>query len=225
MKHKKKVIAIISIILAAITVAGTTLGIVLTQKKTNDTLESGPLSSNHDELFVKELLGRKVEDVIGDPELEGHLVNTTENYVMLESDAFDFAKQIDVGDGYSYLYFVEDTHEIYMIVHNYVEYTNDKDSKAEVEEAVANIEGKITSLLGNATQPFMLMNTSGEFEDYSDLTLDQMIEKVMEGNTVMYTLFESNGVDYEMNIMFSDDTIYTTVWVAECVEYGEEATE
>ena len=225
MKHKKKVIAIISIILAAITVAGATLGIVLTQKKTNDTPEDGPLSSTHDELFVKELFGRKVEDVIGDPELEGHLVNTTENYVMLESEAFDFAKQIDVGDGYSYLYFVEDTHEIYMIVHNYVEYTNDKDSKAEVEEAVANIEGKITALLGNATQSFMLMNTSGEFEDYSDLTLDQMIEKVMEGNTVMYTLFESNGVDYEMNIMFSDDTIYTTVWVAECVEYGEEATE
>ena len=69
------------------------------------------------------------------------------------------------------------------------------------------------------------MNTSGEFEDYSDLTLDQMIEKVMEGNTVMYTLFESNGLDYEMNIMFSDDTIYTTVWVAECVEYGEEAAQ
>ena len=225
MKHNKKVITIISIILAAITVVGATFGIVFTQKKTNDTPESGPLSSTHDELFVKELFGRKVEDVIGDPELEGHLVNTTENYVMLESEAFDFAKQIDVGDGYSYLYFVEDTHEIYMIVHNYVEYTNDKDSKAEVEEAVANIEGKITSLLGNATQPFMLMNTSGEFEDYSDLTLDQMIEKVMEGNTVMYTLFESNGVDYEMNIMFSDDTIYTTVWVAECVEYGEEATE
>ena len=225
MKRKKKVITIISIILAAITVAGTTLGIVLTQKKTNDTPESGPLSSTHDEFFVKELFGRKVEDVIGDPELEGHLVNTTENYVMLESEAFDFAKQIDVGDGYSYLYFVEDTHEIYMIVHNYVEYTNDKDSKAEVEEAVANIEGKMSSLLGNATQPFMLMNTSGEFEDYSDLTLDQMIEKVMEGNTVMYTLFESNGMDYEMNIMFSDDTIYTTVWVAECVEYGEEAAQ
>ena len=222
---KKKFIAIIAATLAVLTFAGATLGIVLTQKKTNDTPESGPLSSNHDELFVKELLGRKVDDVIGDPELEGYLVNTTENYVMLESEAFDFAKQIDVGDGYSYLYFVEDTHEIYMIVHNYVEYTNDKDSKAEVEEAVANIEGKITSLLGNATQPFMLMNTSGEFEDYSDLTLDQMIEKVMEGNTVMYTLFESNGVDYEMNIMFSDDTIYTTVWVAECVEYGEEATE
>lgn len=225
MKRKKKVIAIVAIVLAVLTVAGTVAGIVFTQKKTNNEPAGEGLSSTHDELFVKEIFGRKVEDIVDDPELKDHLVNTTENYVMLDSDAFDFAKQIDVGDGYSYLYFVEDSHEVYMIVHNYVEYTNDKDSKAEVEEAVANIEGKMSSVLGNATQPFMLMNTSGEFEDYSDLTLDQMIEKVMEGNTVMYTLFESNGVDYEMNIMFSDDTIYTTVWVAECVEYGEEATE
>lgn len=225
MKNKKKVTAIIAIVLAFLTVAGTVAGIVFTQKKTNNEPDGKGLSSTHDELFVKELFGKKVEDILGDPELEEHLVNTTENYVMLDSDAFDFANQIDVGDGYSYLYFVEDTHEVYMIVHNYVEYTNDKDSKAEVEEAVANIEGKITALLGNATQPFMLMNTSGEFEDYSDLTLDQMIEKVMEGNTVMYTLFESNGVDYEMNIMFSDDTIYTTVWIAECVEYGEDVVE
>ena len=225
MKRKKKVIAIVAIALAVLTVAGTVAGIVFTQKKTNNEPAGEGLSSTHDELFVKEIFGKKVEDIVDDPELKDHLVNTTENYVMLDSDAFDFAKQIDVGDGYSYLYFVEDSHEVYMIVHNYVEYTNGKDGKAEVEEAVANIEGKMSSVLGNATQPFMLMNTSGEFEDYSDLTLDQMIEKVMEGNTVMYTLFESNGVDYEMNIMFSDDTIYTTVWVAECVEYGEEAAQ
>ena len=109
-----------------------------------------------------------------------------------------------------------------MVVHNYVENTKGKDSKAELETVVANIEGKLTALLGKPSQPFMLMNSSGEFKDYSDLSLDEMIEKVLEGDTVMYTLFESYGIDYEMNVMFSDDTIYTTVWIADCVEEGSE---
>ena len=222
MKRKKKIILIISVFLAVLTVTGTITGIVITQKKTKNASGKFDYGGPHDELFVKELIGKKIDDVIDDPELEENLVNTTENYVMLLSDAFDLAKEIDVGDGYSYIYFDSDTHEINMVVHNYVENTRGKDSKAELETVVANIEGKLTSLLGNASQPFMLMNSSGEFKDYSDLSLDEMIEKVLEGDTVMYTLFESYGIDYEMNVMFSDDTIYTTVWIADCAEEGTE---
>ncbi len=223
MKGKKKLIAVIAAVIVLLLIAGTITGVVLMHRgESND----GDSSDNvKDELFVMDLFHTNIEDVIGDPEWEEDLVSTTENYVMVYSDKFDFAKQIGMSDGYSYLYFDESTREINMIVHNFVAYTNDKDSKAEVESVVSNIEGGITGLLGSASQPFMLMNTSGEFEDYGDLTLDQMIEKVIEGNTVMYTLFEANGLNYEMNIMFSDDTIYTMVWISESVEVGEDGGE
>ena len=40
-----------------------------------------------------------------------------------------------------------------------------------------------------------------------------MIEKVLEGGHVMYVMYECNGLRYEMNIMFSDDTVYSIVWI------------
>lgn len=223
MNGKKRLIAVIAAVLTLLLIGGVVTGIVLTmgEKKSG---EDGS-TDVQDELFVMDLFHTNIEDVINDPEWEEDLVSTTENYVMVYSDKFDFAKQIGMSDGYSYLYFDEGTREINMIVHNFVAYTNDKDSKAEIESVVSNIEGGLTGLFGSASQPFMLMNTSGEFEDYSDLTLDQMIEKVIEGNTVMYTLFEANGLNYEMNIMFSDDTIYTMVWISESVEVGEDGAE
>ncbi len=223
MKGKKKLIAVIAAVLVLLLIAGTITGVVLMHRgESND----GDSSDNaKDELFVMDLFHTKIEDVIDDPEWAEDLVSTTENYVMVYSDKFDFTQQIGMSDGYSYLYFDESTREINMIVHNFVAYTNDKDSKAEIESVVSNIEGGITGLLGSASQPFMLMNTSGEFEDYGDLTLDQMIEKVIEGNTVMYTLFEANGLNYEMNIMFSDDTIYMMVWISESVAVGEDGGE
>lgn len=223
MNGKKKLIAVIAAVLALLLIAGTIVGVVLMRHE-DENHEGGP-DNVMDELFVMELFHTNIEDVLNDPEWEADLVSTTENYVMVYSDKFDFAKQIGMSDGYSYLYFDEATREINMIVHNFIAYTNDKDSKAEIESVVNNIESGINGLLGSASQPFMLMNTSGEFEDYSDLTLDQMIAKVIEGNTVMYTLFEANGLNYEMNIMFSDDTIYTMVWISECVEVGEDGVE
>lgn len=223
MKGKKKLIAVIAAVLILLLIAGTVTGIVLTMREKNN--DDGGTADVQNKLFVMDLFHTNIEDVINDPEWEEELVSATENYVMVYSDKFDFAQQIGMSDGYSYLYFDEGTREINMIVHNFVAYTNDKDSKAEIESVVSNIEGGITGLLGLASQPFMLMNTSGAFEDYSDLTLDQMIEKVIEGNTVMYTLFEANGLNYEMNIMFSDDTIYTMVWISESVEVGEDGVE
>lgn len=220
MKGKKKLIAVIAAVLALLMITGTVIGVVLMHHE--DENNEGSPNNVKDELFVMELFHMNIEDVLNDPEWEEDLVSTTENYVMVYSDKFDFAQQIGMSDGYSYLYFDEASRDINMVVHIFIAYTNDKDSKAEIESVVSNIEGCITGLLGSASQPFMLMNTSGEFEDNSDLTLDQMIEKVIEGNTVMYTLFEANGLDYEMNIMFSDDTIYTMVWISECVEVGED---
>lgn len=32
-------------------------------------------------------------------------------------------------------------------------------------------------------------------------------------NTDEFIMYESNGLRYEMNIMFSDDTIYSIVWI------------
>ena len=47
----------------------------------------------------------------------------------------------------------------------------------------------------------------------SNLSVDEMIEKLLEGGHVMYVMYENNGLRYEMNIMYSDDTIYLIVWV------------
>ena len=45
------------------------------------------------------------------------------------------------------------------------------------------------------------------------MTLDEMIAKTLESKYAMYALYECDGLRYELNIMFSDDTAYTTVWV------------
>ena len=61
----------------------------------------------------------------------------------------------------------------------------------------------------------MLMNTSAEFEDYEGLTVDQMIDKLLVEETVMYAMYKNNGIKYEINIMYSDETIYMMTWVYE----------
>lgn len=167
-----------------------------------------------DELYVRELLdGCTVDEIIEDPDWEANLVDATENYVMVEADKFDFSKEIGVEDGYTNIYFDSETREIELLQHNYVTYTNEIDPKAELENLVGNVQGNITGLLGNPSQSFMLMNTSGEFIDYDGLSVDEMIEKLLEGGHVMYVMYENNGLRYEMNIMYSDDTIYLIVWV------------
>lgn len=167
-----------------------------------------------DELYVRELLdGCTVDEIIEDPDWKANLVDATENYVMVEADKFDFSKEIGVEDGYTNIYFDSETREIELLQHNYVTYTNEIDPKAELENLVGNVQGNITGLLGNPSQSFMLMNTSGEFVDYDGLSVDEMMEKLLEGGHVMYVMYENNGLRYEMNIMYSDDTIYLIVWV------------
>ena len=210
---KKQIIAVVAIVLAVATVAGIVFGIAVKPGKDDDD------STDHthpkvDELYVRELLdGTSVDDIIDDPDWEANVVDTTVNYIMVDADKFDFSKKIGVEDGYTNVYFNTDSREIEMLQHNYVTYTNDLDPKKELQDLIGNVQGDITKELGNPSQSFMLMNTSGEMKDYDGLSVDEMIDKLLEGGHVMYVMYESNGLRYEMNVMFSDDTIYSIVWI------------
>lgn len=212
--RNKKIIAVIAIILVVVMTAGVILAVVLKTSEETPNEDIGASKLAVDELYVRELLdGCTIDEIIEDPEWEANMVDATENYVMVEADKFDFSKEIGVEDGYTNIYFDTETREIELLQHNYVTYTNKLDPKAELENLVGNVQGNITGLLGNPSQSFMLMNTSGEFIDYDGLSVDEMIEKLLEGGHVMYVMYESNGLRYEMNIMYSDDTIYSIVWV------------
>ena len=205
---KTKWIAVVAAILVVAMIVGIIAAVLIPKTENADT------SDLKGELYVKELLdGSLIDDIIDDPEWEKDMMDATEDYVMVDAMRFDFSKQIGVKDGVSYLYYDHDSKEITMLMHNYVSYTNDLDPKQELENLIGNVQNKLAVLLGNPSQPFTLMNTSGAFEDYSGLSVDEMIEKLIAGNTVMYTMYECNGLRYEMNVMFSDDTIYTMVWV------------
>ena len=141
----------------------------------------------------------------------------------MDADKFDFSKKIGVEDGYTNIYFNADSREIEMLQHNYVTYTNELDPKKELQDLVGNVQGEVTALLGNPSCSFMLMNTSGEMQDYEGLSIDEMIDKLLEGGHVMYVMYEDNGLRYEMNIMFSDDTIYSVVWIYDDAHlYGDD---
>ena len=212
--RKKRLLAIIAVVLVVTTVAGIVLGVVF--KPDNPDGGQEP-NHNHlvvDELFVRDILdGTKVDDIIDDPEWEANVVDSTENYIMVDADKFDFSKKIGVEDGYTNIYFNSDSREVEMLQHNYVTYTNELDPKKELQNLVGNVQGEVTALLGNPSCSFMLMNTSGEMKDYDGLSIDEMIDKLLEGGHVMYVMYENNGLRYEMNIMFSDDTIYSIVWI------------
>lgn len=211
--RKKRLLAIIAIVLVITTVAGIVLGVLL--KPNQDGVQEQdqyPLAV--DELYVRDILnGTKVDDIIDDPDWEASVADATENYIMVDADKFDFSKKIGVEDGYTNIYFDTDSREIEMLQHNYVTYTNDLDPKKELQNLVGNVQGEVTDLLGNPSCAFMLMNTSGEMKDYDGLSIDEMIDKLLEGGHVMYVMYEDNGLRYEMNIMFSDDTIYSIVWI------------
>lgn len=213
MKHKK-IIAVVAVVLAVITVAGVVLGVVMKPKNgdEDDVSDHSHLSVN--ELYVRDLLdGTKVDDIIEDPDWEANVVDTTVNYIMVDADKFDFSKKIGVEDGYTNIYFDIETRNIDMLQHNYVTYTNELDPQKELQDLIGNVQTDITGELGNPSQSFMLMNTSGEMKDYDGLSVDEMIDKLLEGDHVMYVMYESNGLRYEMNIMYSDDTIYSIVWI------------
>lgn len=204
---RKNVIRIISLLVALITLVGTITGVLISKKNDNST-------GKVDELYIRKILdGYSVDDIVDDPAWKKDLQDATEDYVTVDAMRFDFSKQLGAEHGTTNLYFNHETRKIEQIVHNYVAYTNDLEPKKELENVISNIQGNISKLLGNPTQPFMLMNTSGEFTDYSSLSVDEMIEKLLKDPTVMYTLFESNGLRYEVNVMFSNDTIYTMTWI------------
>lgn len=214
--NKKKRILIITIaaVLTVITVGSVLLATLPRSSEEKPEETSDNIELTVDELFVKELLdGSNIDDLVGDPDWKENVVDSTENYVMVDADKFDFSKEIGIEDGYTNIYFSEESREIELLQHNYVTYTNDLDPKQEIETLVGNVQGNITALLGNPSEAFMLMNTSGEFIDYDGLSIDEMIEKVLEGGHVMYVMYECNGLRYEMNIMFSDDTVYSIVWI------------
>lgn len=212
--RKKRLLAIVAIVLVVATVAGIVLSVIMRPDKTGGNKETDHTHLSVDELFVRDILdGTKVDDIIDDPEWEANLVDSTENYIMVDADKFDFSKKIGVEDGYTNIYFNADTREVEMLQHNYVTYTNELDPKKELQNLVGNVQGEVTALLGNPSCSFMLMNTSGEMKDYDGLSIDEMIDKHLEGGHVMYVMYEDNGLRYEMNIMFSDDTIYSIVWI------------
>ena len=212
--RKKRLLAIVAIVLVVASVAGIVLSVIMRPDKTDGNQETDHTHLSVDELFVRDILdGTKVDDIIDDPEWEANLVDSTENYIMVDADKFDFSKKIGVEDGYTNIYFNADTREVEMLQHNYVTYTNELDPKKELQNLVGNVQGEVTALLGNPSCSFMLMNTSGEMKDYDGLSIDEMIDKLLEGGHVMYVMYEDNGLRYEMNIMFSDDTIYSIVWI------------
>lgn len=212
--RKKRLLAIVAIVLVVATVAGIVLGVILRLDKVDENSGTDHTQLSVDELIVRDILdGTKVDDIIDDPEWEANLVDSTENYIMVDADKFDFSKKIGVEDGYTNIYFNADTREVEMLQHNYVTYTNELDPKKELQNLVGNVQGEVTALLGNPSCSFMLMNTSGEMKDYDGLSIDEMIDKLLEGGHVMYVMYEDNGLRYEMNIMFSDDTIYSIVWI------------
>lgn len=223
--RKKRLLEIISILLVIATVAGVVLGLVLGPNKPEEDKGDEYIQLSVDELYVRDILdGTKVDDIIDDPEWEASIADATEDYIMVDADKFDFSKKIGVEDGYTNIYFNADSREVEMLQHNFVTYTNDLDPRKELQNLIGNVQGEVTSLLGNPSCSFMLMNTSGEMQDYDGLAIDEMIDKVLEGGHVMYVMYEDNGLRYEMNIMFSDDTIYSIVWVYDDAHlYGDDS--
>ena len=214
MKRKKKIlISIVAGVLALATILGCILAVVVPSKPKDNTPDDGIA---FDELFVRDVLENlTVDDIINDPKWGENLADSTDNYIMVMADKFDYLNHTGMGGGYSMLYFNTETKDIEMIQHSLVSYVEDEEPKTAVEKVVSNVQGELTELLGNPERKFMLMNTSGEFQDYEGLTVDQMIDKLLVDETVMYAMFKSNGIKYEINIMYSDETIYMMTWVFE----------
>ncbi len=209
----KKLIALIAIVLVVAITVGIVCMVVIEPDNSHSSEGVGQ-SATHDELFVRELLdGCDISTIMEDPDWDADVVDSTANYIMVAADKFDFSKQIGVENGYTNIYYDAESKQINMLQHNYVTYTNDLDPKAELQSLIGNVQGNISDALGNPSVSFMLINTQGETQDYDGLSIDEMIDKLLEGGHVMYVMYESNGLRYEMNIMFSDDTIYSMVWI------------
>lgn len=212
MKKKRIIIIFVAVFLMVSLIASVILGIFMSGDEFNK--EDDGIA--FDELYVRDVLENKTaDDIIIDPQWEENLADSTEDYIMVSADKFDLTKEMGVGGGYSMLHFDSKTKDIEMIQHSYVTHTEEKEPKVVIEELVANIQTSITGLLGNPQRKFMLMNSSGEFKDYDGLSVEEMIDSILKHDTVMYAMFECNGIRYELNIMYSDETVYTMVWIYE----------
>lgn len=211
MKKKKLILAIVAVVAAMAIISGSIAVIVMNRE---DTDSNNDTAAKHGELYIRDLLsGKKIDDVIKDPEWAEAMVDSTEEYVVVNASEFNFSEEIGIAGGYSLIYFDKSSREIDMIQHNYVAYTDGEDGKSLLNEITGNVKSRITELLGTASQPFMLLPLSGEYQDFGEISLDEMIAKTLEGGYVMYTLYECDGLKYEMNIMYSDATAYTMVWI------------
>lgn len=212
MKKKQKILlGIIAGALAILMIVGSVIAVVFTNSDRTDKPDDG---TAFDELFVRDLLeNTQVDNIINDPVWRDNLADSTDEYIMVDTNKFDFAKVIGMQGGYSTLYFDKDTRKINMIQHSLVAYVENEEPRAAVEKVVSGVEADLTGLLGNPEQKFMLMNTSGEFDAYEGLSVDEMIDKLLAEETVMYTMYENNGLKYEINVMYSDKTVYLMAWV------------
>ena len=105
--RNKKVLAIIAVLLVIVTATGVLLGVFLQPDKNGEKDETNHTHLSVDELLVRDILdGTKVDDIINDPEWEANVVDSTENYVMVDSDKFDFSQKIGVEDGYTNIYLI-----------------------------------------------------------------------------------------------------------------------
>ena len=208
MRRHKKLLLAVSIFLVLAIVSGALLTILLPHSENTDP------GTKNDELYVRELLsGWKIEDIETDPGWKDSIVDSTEDYIMVNADRFSFTDEIGTDGGYSYLYYDHDSHEINMIQHSYVTYANEKTGKEVLEEQIADVQSNIAVLLGNASVPLTLLPRSGDFEETGELTIDEMIEQTAAETHVMYTMFEKDGLRYEINIFYSNETVYTVVWI------------
>lgn len=212
MKRKKKIlISIIAGSFAVLMIVGSILAVVLTKSDEGSKPNDGIA---FDEMFVRDILeNMQAEDIINDPDWKESLTDSTEQYIMVDADKFDFSEVIGMQGGYSTLYFDQDTRKINMIQHSLVTYVENEEPKTAVEKVISGVEVDLTGLLGNPEQKFILMNTSGEFDAHEGLSAEEMIDKLLTDETVMYTMYEHNGLKYEINVMYSDKTIYLMAWV------------
>lgn len=209
----KTVILIVAGALSFTIILSCVLGIVIPSKLNKKKMYDG---TAFDELFVRDVLENlKVEDIINDSKWGENLADSNDNFIMVNADKFDYFGHTGMDGGYSMLFFNTETKDIEMIQHSLVSYVEEEEPKTALERIVSNVQGEITELLGTPERKLMLMNTSGEFKDYEGLTADQMIDKLLVEETVMYAMFKSNGIKYEINIMYSDETIYMMTWVYE----------
>ena len=115
-KKKKMMLSIIAGVLTFAIVLGCVLAVVIPSKPKDNTPDDGIA---FDELFVRDVLENlSVDDIINDPEWGENLADSTDNFVMVNADKFDYVSHTGMNGGYSMLFFNTETRDIEMIQHS-----------------------------------------------------------------------------------------------------------